>query len=152
MYGPDYFDLTFDDNRRILHLGYKERYHIATEIDLKTTMTAFDSMLHQLSAQGRIYLIVDMSNLIIEPELSEAYARFVQHITETHVMPGGIARYGYQITRVTVRLGYAEYLDDSPNIFGSREEAYDYIYSLIARQQGVMPPVAPVTAAPGEGR
>ncbi len=148
MFGPDHLNLTFDDSRRILHLGYKEPFHIATEIDLKATMTAFDSLLCQLSVEGRIYLIIDMSNLIIEPELSEAYAHYVRHITETHVMPGGIARHGYQITRITVRRGYAEYLDDSPNIFGSREEAYEYIYSLIARQQGV----PPVMAAPGEGR
>ena len=153
MSGSDSFIMTFDDSRRILHLGIGQRIQISTAAQLESAITALDTVLRRISAEGRIYLIIDMSNLIIEPELSEAYANHARRITETHVLPGGIARYGYQITRVTVRRGYAEYLDDNPNIFSSREEAYDYIYSLIAHQQDGPPATAtPVTVAPGEGR
>ncbi len=51
-------------------------------------------------------MIVDLTKFIIEPKLSNCYAEKIQTIAQNCLFPNGLARYGYQITRMTVRLGH----------------------------------------------
>lgn len=130
----DYLEIEFDKSARILHLSYKAKIHATTRQHLDAKFTALRSILNKYAEHGRIYLIIDMSNFIMDPELKSSYAAHAKAISEQYIMPRGIARYGYQITRITVRAGYRD-LGESPNIFGTREEAYDYIYALIKEQR-----------------
>lgn len=132
---PDYFVTEFDEARRILHLAYKQTVHPTTPVHLEMKFTALRTVLDQCISTGRIYLIINMTNFILEPELKAKYAELVRGIRDTYIMPNGIARYGFQITRITVRQGYNTYLGENPNIFNSRGEAYAYIYSLISRHK-----------------
>ena len=134
MFNPDCIVTEFDEQNRILHTAYSRRVHPATEEHLDIIFSAYKNKLALFAASERIYLIVDMSNLIIEPELKAGYAAQAKDIIEKYVKPHGVARYGFQITRITVRAGYDRYMHDNPNIFNSREEAYRYIYSLIEKE------------------
>lgn len=75
-------------------------------------------------------MITDYSKIIIEPENIDEYAAEIKKIIDTYLYPEGLARYGFEITRVTARLGHATYLGGSPNLFNTREEADAYIRSL----------------------
>ncbi len=132
---PDFFETEFDEARRILHFAYKRTIHPTTPEHLEMKFLALRNLLDQYISSGRIYLIIDMANFILEPELKTKYAELVRGIRDTYIMPSGIARYGFQITRITVRQGYNIYLGESPNIFNSRGEAYAYINSLIDRHR-----------------
>jgi hypothetical protein len=132
---PDFFETEFDEVHRILHLAYKRTVHPTTPAHLEMKFNALRKVLDQYISSGRIYLIIDMSNLILEPDLKMKYVELARGIRDTYIMPGGIARYGFQITRITVRQGYNTYLGESPNIFNSRGEAYAYIHSLINRHR-----------------
>lgn len=135
------FRFEFDDADRILHMAPKDSVHMATEQQLTNIMDAFGEYLVRYRDAGPIHIIIDMTHLIIEPELSGAYGRLAGRIGEVYAFPGGIARYGHQITRITVRRGYMEQSGADPNLFGTRSEAEAYIRSLIARRQaGTEPP------------
>ncbi len=121
----------FDDSRRILHLSSSE----PLEIREPDQLDVMCHMVHDLLAQygpKRLYMIVDITNIAIDPSLSEAYGRKIRKIAEQFLYPGGIARYGYQITRVTVELGLSSDEYRLANLFQSRAAAEQYIDSLIA--------------------
>lgn len=129
----------FDEARRILHLAYRKKFHPTTKEHLDLLFASFRQLLDTYIGSGRIYLIVDMTNFIVEPELKAVYASHARAVSEKYIMPHGIARYGFQITRITVRAGYEAYITDSPNIFNSREEAFEYINSLIEKNSKESP-------------
>jgi hypothetical protein len=138
----------FDSDNRILHLSYKSTVHVKTAEQLIIIMDAFKRYLKQHRESGLIYIIIDMTHLIIEPDLSRLYGRLAGEINDAYAHPHGIARYGHQITRVTVRRGYMDNRSEEPNLFGTRTEAENYIRALIARNQAESQP-APVTMTPG---
>ena len=145
MNGQDIFVTEFDEQSRILHVAYRRRVHPVKEEHLDKAFADFRELLDVYAQSGRIYLIIDMTNLIIEPEMKAPYVAHARALAEKYIMPRGIARYGYQITRITVRAGYQQYMDESPNIFNSREEAFKYIYSLIEKNES-LPQEPPVRA------
>jgi hypothetical protein len=127
-----------------MHVAYPSKHHPTTKEHLDILFASFRAILDEHIDSGRIYLVINMANLIIEPELKTDYAAHAREISDKYLMPGGVARYGYQITRITVRVGYNEYLSEDPNIFDSRQEAYDYIYSLIEKDKTVSPVQSPL--------
>jgi len=76
------------------------------------------------------FLVVDLSKIIIEPDEIGEYSRIVKSIMDTYLYPNGIARYGFDIGRITIRLSHASFLDGDPNLFNTREEAIRYIILL----------------------
>jgi hypothetical protein len=135
IFNIDQVVVDFDEEHRILHAAYVTAVHPTTPEHLEVIFTAFKNLLEKYAGTDRIYLIVDMTNFIVEPELKAAYAYHAREIYEKYIYPRGVARYGYQITRITVRSSHGEYLNESPNIFNSREEAENYIHSLIRQNQ-----------------
>jgi hypothetical protein len=133
--GPEIFVTEFDEAHRILHMAYKRTIHPTTPAHLEMKFKIFRDILDQYIPSGKIYLIIDMTNFILEPDLKTKFAELARVIRDEYVMPDGIARYGFQITRITVRQSYNIYLNENPNIFNSRQEAYDYIYSLIDKHR-----------------
>lgn len=131
----DFYVTDFDESRRILHFAYKRTLHPTTPAHLETIFEVMRRELDRYISHGRVYLIIDMTNFILEPDMKARYAELARSIRDTYIMPGGIARYGFQITRITVRQSYDKYLSESPNIFNSRGEAYAYIHALIDRHQ-----------------
>jgi FMN-dependent NADH-azoreductase len=149
---PDCFITEFDPERRILHVAYRNRIHPTTKEHLDIIFGAFSDMLEEFTASGKIYLIIDMTNFIVEPDLKSVYIGNARKLLDTYVIPQGIARYGFQITRITVRAGYHQYMNDNPNIFNSRDEAYEYISSVIRKNQDAPLPAAAITSGDHEGR
>jgi FMN-dependent NADH-azoreductase len=150
---PDCFITEFDSQRRILHVAYRNRIHPTSKEHLDIIFEAFSDMLEEFTALGKIYLIIDMTNFIVEPDLKSFYIANARKLLETYVIPHGIARYGFQITRITVRAGYHQYMNDNPNIFNSRDEAFEYINSVIKKNQEVpQTPAAVMTNGDREGR
>ncbi len=137
MHKPDYLITEFDPRLRILHVAYRKRVHPTTKEHLDIIFDTFRKKLDQYLDSGRIHLVIDMTNFIIEPDLRLDYVSHAQDITAKYIIPNGIARYGFQITRITVRACYDQYMVDNPNIFNSRDEAYQHIYSLIEKNQNI---------------
>ena len=66
---------------------------------------------------------------------NEELAREIKDIIDKYLFPGGIARYGMDLTRSTARASHAEYIGGDPNLFNLKEEAYAYINDLIEEQK-----------------
>lgn len=130
-----YLCFEFDEDSRILYLRGTQFVGITTEQRLTAVMEAIRAEMQRHSESGRMYMIIDVTNLVIPPELSQSYGRLAADIYTAYAFPDGIARFGHQITRLAVRRGYMDFMDDDPHIYGTRAEAEAYIRFLIARRQ-----------------
>jgi len=120
----------FDEQRLIVHLTAKSPIHVTTLEQGYILSRAVNEILGRYLSRRRGYLITDYSKIIIEPEKIDEYASEIRKIMDGYLQPGGLARYGFEITRVTARLSHAAYLGGSPNLFNSKEEAYRFIDQL----------------------
>ena len=125
----------YDENFRILHLTAKKPIRCTTREHGYALAGAVKELLARHLQGQRGYMITDYSKIIIEPLYVDEYANQIKDIVQTYLHPDGLARYGYEITRVTAQLSHSLYLASPPNLFNTREEAYQYIRCLIARQK-----------------
>lgn len=124
----------FDENRQVLHVSAERPAHIQNAHQLNKVCDDVCEMLEKYTSDGRCYLLVDMSTLVIEPELVDEYGRKVKKIAKQYLLPNGLLRYGFQITRVTATLAHQKQQIDDPLFFRSKDEALDYIDNLSKRQ------------------
>ncbi|MFH1304274.1 MAG: hypothetical protein ABIK07_24740, partial [Planctomycetota bacterium] len=96
--------IEFDRVNRILHLSARTENRVKSKSQLEALCQAAGQALDKYSSGGRCYMIVDVSMIVIEPELVEPYAEKVQEMYDRYLFPDGLARYGHQITRITARL------------------------------------------------
>ena len=125
----------FDENRRVLHLTAERLAHVRNAIQLEKVCNDTCRLLEQHADMGRCYMLVDMSRIVIEPELVKEYSKRIKKIAEKHLVPNGFLRYGYQITRVTARLAHEQQNLDEPLLFRSKAEALEYIDNLQKRTE-----------------
>ncbi|MCP4570514.1 MAG: hypothetical protein GY841_23265 [FCB group bacterium] len=140
----EYFIVDFDDSQRIMYLSNEGLVHLKTKNQVDQSFELFQSICRRYYAQGKFYLIIDMSNFIIEPDLTAVYAKNAKKIIEKYIVPGGVARFGHQITRLTVRRAYADYLTEKPQIFSTRGEACTYINEVIAANSDKLSAIDPI--------
>jgi hypothetical protein len=132
------FDLSnligeFDKQNRILHLTASAPIRCKTREQGYALAAAVKSILNQ-NLSGKLgYMITDYSKIIIEPKHIDEYAAALKELMNTYLYPGGLARYGFDISRVTAQIGHRIYLGGSANLFNTKEEAFEYIHDLIAR-------------------
>lgn len=124
----------FDTDKRIFHLSATEKLRIETVQQLEELCSAVSTKLRKYIEAGRCYMLVDLIKFIIEPKLADHYAEKMQVIVQNCLYPNGLARYGYQITRMTVQIGHQNKIDGDPNLFGNQQEALDFIDSLIQQK------------------
>ncbi|MEZ5360538.1 MAG: hypothetical protein R3F48_17120 [Candidatus Zixiibacteriota bacterium] len=125
----------FDKQKNIIHIGFGEEVTIHTENELYAMYGKFEQYLKSLGSDRRYYLVIDMSNLIINQNLAHQYAMEISRLSKKYLHDDGIARYGYQMTRIVVKRAHEEYLNKDPRLFGNKKEAYDYIESLIEPEE-----------------
>ena len=124
----------FDSDKRIFHLSATEVLRVDTKEQLEELCSAVFVKLGKYMESGRCYMIVDLTKFIIEPKLADYYAEKIQTISQNCLYPNGLARYGYQITRATIRMGHKDKIDGDPNLFGTKQEAFDFINGLIQQK------------------
>jgi hypothetical protein len=137
----------FDESKRVLHLAANQ----PTEISTMEQLIGMCRMVHEVVSQygpERLYLIVDITNIAIDPKLNEAYGHKISGIAEKFLFPGGIARYGYQITRVTIEMGLAEDEKHIDGMFDSRAAAEAYIDGLINKCENESTPTPTPPGSP----
>jgi len=129
----------FDSQKRIFHLTAKNKIRVMDMEQLDELCMAVQTLLKKNAGSDRCYMIVDISKIIIDPSLAEPYGRKIRQIAQSCLYPDGLARYGFQITRLTVRLSDNENNNFHQNLFSTRKEAFDYINKIIACTQSEVP-------------
>jgi len=133
----------FAEEERIVHLSATEVLRINTEEKLNDLCGCVQERLESFGPE-KVYMIVDLSKFSIEPNLAEVYGQKIAILSEHFLYPEGLARYGYQITRVTIMIADESDPGLGTGMFGTREEAFRYIRSLIkARSAGKIDLLAP---------
>lgn len=121
----------FDDKRRIFHLSAKRPLIIKTSAELTDLCNLVRSCLSEHTFNERCYMIVDVAKIVIDPILVTEYMQKVKVLCEHYLYPEGLARYGYQITRVTATIVHQRYLQNDPHLFRNKTEAINYVEGLI---------------------
>ena len=135
MFDLNYLVFQFDPSTRIVHLTATDPVHITTLEQGYQFVEAVHNAFDRLLGKERGYLITNYGKIIIEPDEIKVYAEEVQKVADKYIYPDGIARYGFEVSRITAKMGYAQYLRTNPNLFETREEAFTYIHDLIRRQK-----------------
>ncbi len=121
--------LTFDPETRIAELSAKTVLTIDSTEKLDTLCNTICSLLTRESGGKRCYLAVDISQIVIDPGLADQYAGKIKAMKEEMLFPEGLVRYGFEITRVTIKL--AEMKEGKfPILFNKRDEALRYLEEL----------------------
>jgi hypothetical protein len=83
-------------------------------------------------------MVVDLAKFAIDPDLADIYMQKIGMLFQTYLYPNGLARYGYQITRVTIMMGKDSDPTSAEGLFANRFQAYRYIHRQI-RQRATVP-------------
>jgi len=127
--------IDFDSENKILHITGTQKIIVKAQAELEAFCDFVQRTMSEGCGGGLGYLIVDMSRIVIDPSLVHSYAEHVSSLMGRCVHDNGIARYGYEITRLTVRQGYRELPGEDPNIFATKAEALAFIMSQIERNR-----------------
>ena len=129
-------DLAIEVNREkgILHLTADQVIRIENESQLAELCQRVGGAIQELPQNRRYYLMVNVSKIVIVPELAKAYSEKVDFLCQNFLCADGLVRYGHQITRLTARLGHEKYLRNDPHLFGTKQEAEHYLLELYRKQ------------------
>lgn len=135
MFDPEELIVKFDPETRIVHLTARTSIRPADLNEGMVLARRIEAIMKRFLGDGRGYLLTDYSTIIIEPKEVEEYSRWMKAMMEKYLYPGGIARYGFEISRINAQLAHQEYLGGTPNLFESYEAALAYLKGLIAQRQ-----------------
>jgi hypothetical protein len=132
-------DLTheFDPELRIVHFSAKRAVHIRTSEQGILIGDALEAILKEHLEHDRGYLVTDIGKIVIEPADVELYASKINALAEKYLYPHGIARYGYAIGRITVRMSHESNLIRDLNLFATKEEAIAFVKGLEVRRMEI---------------
>jgi len=125
--------IEFDTHPQIAHLTGSEKVSIETEQDADILYNMIFEKLKKYHIQP-VYFVTDLSKIRLDPILTEFCIEKSREFFSTHIYPGGIARYGYELSRVALLRAHRDFQQPEPNIFNSRFEAFAYIYGMIRKQ------------------
>ncbi len=118
-----YIDLLkgdFKSTTRIFRLSAQKPIKVDNIPKLDTLCRDVHSLLKKTDDGQRFYMAVDISKFIIEPSLTKRYMEKIGGIMQQFLYPNGLARFGYQITRVTIQMGHT--IDNSIQTFSERKK------------------------------
>ncbi len=124
--------IEYDRPRRIVHVTARRKVAITTGVELTAVCELVQKSLREVCGSELGYMIVDISRIAIDPSLVHLYTQHLGSLIGACIHHDGIARYGYEITRLTARHGHRDLPDKDPHLFGAKAEAFDYIHRLIA--------------------
>jgi len=123
--------LDYDPERRILHVTAAQKVSISTRAELDAFCKIVTACLTKNSGGKRSYMIVNMSVIVIDPDMISIYSKHLETLVKTHLYPRGLLRYGLAITRVTARGGHTNISEDEPLFFYTKEEAFAHVQARI---------------------
>lgn len=135
-------EIEFDTGSRILHLSARRPVVLANSAQMDLQREAVEQVLRQ-SGPEPVYVMVHLPRFIIDPGLAPVYASRIVKTIQKYAHAGGIARYGLNMTRVTVKMAYSSILNQEPNLFATRSEAEAYIHGIVAGNRSHSPPGTP---------
>jgi hypothetical protein len=127
--------LDFDESKRILIVSAEEKITLETKEALNMMCKVVSSLLGKYTSDDLCYMAMDISKIAIEPSLVAYYSEKVEFLCKNYLHPGGLVRFGFEITRVTAQMGHDKYLHTDPHLFRNRHEALEYLDKLISQNK-----------------
>ena len=124
----------YDPEKRILHITAEQKIIVSDEKTLNEMCNFVCSFLTENGKGERSYMIVDISKIVIDPDLAPEYSEHIKKLLDKLLYPEGLVRYGLEITRLTARLGHARNRDKEPLFFHTKDEAFAFVQGRIHQQ------------------
>lgn len=124
----------FDEQYRIVHQTADRPLYFRTMEEGELLARATDKNLSRFLGNERGYLVTNISRIVIDPAVVDLYAERINTFLARYLQPHGIARYGYAIGRVTVRMAHESNRLEDLNMFATKEEAFAFIRGLEVRR------------------
>ncbi|MCK5127862.1 MAG: hypothetical protein KAR42_16515 [candidate division Zixibacteria bacterium] len=122
----------FEDTH-IIHITTKNKLVGKSKEECFDILYAFKDLVLEKLGEKKGYIIADYNKIIIQLENIDEYAEELYAMLSKSIYRGGYARYGHSITRITAMRISDHMSDESPPLFHSKKEAFDYIYTIIER-------------------
>ena len=126
----DHIVVEYEPEAEIVHLNPSNQLLINNRNDLETLCGHVRTFMAERCTSNRCYFMANISMITIDPAYMRAYGDHIKALLQTYIYPEGIARYGYNITRVTARGGSKGIQIEDPHFFGTEWEARDYLTRL----------------------
>lgn len=127
----------FDPELRVLHISAERPVLIDDQAVLEEIMTQINADLCDLSGRGRCYLMLDISRIVVEPQLAEHFFESLKRLREDHLFPEGLVRYGLQLGRNLVQVDQKSLDVKYTAVVRTSSEARKYIDRLRRTSQGL---------------
>jgi hypothetical protein len=127
--------IEYDAAANTLHLSATSRIQVTTRSQLNGLCDIVTQALQNHSEKGKCFLLVDISKIVVEPDLAEPYSEKIGKLCEKYILPDGLVRYGSGITRVTAQIGHEAFQLDTPHLFRTKAEALKYIGEMLAAKR-----------------
>ena len=126
----DHVCIEYEPDSEIVHLKPNGPIQVSSRDDLETLCSRVRRFMAEHCTNGRCYFMVNITPITIDPAFFRAYGEHIKALLQTYIYPEGIARYGYNITRVTARGGSRGIQTGEPHFFGTEWEAREYLTRL----------------------
>lgn len=133
MFDPKTIDIQYDADNSIMYLNLIEKYVFNDPDEFKAYVKCVYSIYDRLAGGKRFYLIIDLQNLVVDQSLLKEYKEMITFMYGHYLYQNGVARFGSQLTRLTIKMGHTEQQDHQPNIFPTKAEAVQFIHALIKK-------------------
>jgi hypothetical protein len=120
----------YEADSGIVHLKPSEPVQVMSDEDLNALCDLVGQVMSRHCGASRCFFLVDISQLTIDPDFAHAYAEHLKGMCETYIHTDGVARYGYNITRVTARACNKSMHANDPCFFRSEADAREYLKRL----------------------
>ena len=128
----------FDPIRRVLHVSAERPVLVDDECALDEILNRVKHDLVESSGDGRCYLMLDISRIVVEPKLAGRFFMRLRQLRDDYLYPDGLVRYGLQISGRLVRIDRSKPDPDYPALVRTSHEARRYIDRLrLAMRQKV---------------
>lgn len=131
----DKLDLSFEPEKRILHIRCIEEVGINTKEELDIIYKDLLDAFRTCVGSGQCYLIININKLKISSSVAKEFITYMDEFYRSCVYDDGYVGYGNQIFRLTRLIAYKMYGGPKPNMKRDEYEARKYIDSLIIQQR-----------------
>ncbi len=127
----DNYDMTieFDADTRIVSISASEKIFLLDDEDLTTYWEHMTAEISRVVGKERCFLLINLKKIIIDPKISSTYGKLARKFCQEYLYKNGVARYGFEVTRLTVLRASLE-SESSPSLFNSMQEAIKFLNSL----------------------
>ncbi len=126
-----HFITEIDEDKGIVHFTSSSKLNINTTRKMIYMYKRMEAILKKQSRKRRLFMVVDFNSIIFDLDFNKQIVPFLEKLTKNYLYPNGAVAYGNSMSRLTLKMTLKKIHDTEKRFFITKNEAFDYINSLI---------------------